>query len=144
MREYEKVNEHSRRENNMIHLKFKNLEKSEIAREAVHVRIEALVEKFPDLSESKIQITLEMENSPAQAGPDLFRVKLHVCRGRYDRITVEKADASLYVALAEVVDHMLEKLNRFGDRMRVKERTKARKIARELVENFEIDEQMIE
>ena len=125
----------------MIHLKFKNLEKSEIAREAVEERIEALVERFPDLSESKIQITLEMENSPAQAGPDLFRVKLHVRRGRYDGITLEKADASLYVALAEVVDHMLEKLSRYGDRMRVKERTKARKIARDLAENFEMDEQ---
>lgn len=127
----------------MIQVKFKNLEKSEMAREAVHERIEALIEKFPDLNESKIQITLEMENSPSQAGPDLFRVKLHVARGRYDGITVGKSDASLYVALAEVVDHMLEKLNRFGDRQRVQERTKARKIARELEQHFEMDEQKI-
>ena len=125
----------------MIHIKFKNLEKSEMAREAVEERIEALVAKFPDLNASKIQVTLEMENSPSQAGPDLFRVKLHVARGKYDGITVDKANSNLYVALAEVVDHMLEKFNRFGDRMRVKERTKARKIARHLVENFEMDEQ---
>ncbi len=127
----------------MIHTKFKNLEKSEMAREAVHERIEALIEKFPDLSESKIQITLEMENSPSQAGPDLFRVKLHVARGRYDGITIDKSDSSLYVALAEVVDHMLEKLNRFGDKQRVKERTRARKIAQELEQNSEMDEQKI-
>ncbi len=127
----------------MIQIKFKNLEKSEMAREAVEERIETLIQKFPDLSASKIQITLEMENSPSQAGPDLFRVKLHVARGRYDGITVDKADSSLYVALAEVVDHMLEKLNRFGDRLRVKERTRARKIARELEQNFEMDEQKI-
>jgi ribosome-associated translation inhibitor RaiA len=123
----------------MIHIKFKNLEKSEIARETVQERIETLVEKFPDLSAGKIQITLEMENSPLQAGPDLFKVKLHVARGRYDGVTVEKSDASLYVALAEVVDHMLEKLNRFGDRQRVQERTKARKIVREATENFDMD-----
>ena len=127
----------------MIHIKFKNLEKSEMAREAVEERIETLIQKFPDLSASKIQITLEMENSPSKAGPDLFRVKLHVARGRYDGITVDKADSSLYVALAEVVDHMLEKLNRFGDRLRVKERTKARKIALELEQNYEIDKQKI-
>jgi ribosome-associated translation inhibitor RaiA len=127
----------------MIQVKFKNLEKSEMAREAVQERIETLIEKFPDLSKCKIQITLEMENSPLQAGPDLFKVKLHVARGRYDGITVEKSDASLYVALAEVVDHMLEKLNRFGDRQRVQERTKARKIVREVVENFDMDEQNI-
>ena len=128
----------------MIQIKFKNLEKSEMAREAVEERIETLIQKFPDLSASKIQITLEMENSPSQAGPDLFRVKLHVARGRYDGITVDKGDSSLYVALAEVVGHMLEKLNRFGDRLRVKERTKARKIARELEQNFEMDEQKFE
>lgn len=110
----------------MIHIKFKNLEKSEIAREAVNERFELLIEKFPDLSRSKIQITLEMENSPTQAGPDLFKVKVHLAGGRYDGITIEKSNLNLYVSLAEIVDHMLEKLNRFGDRARVKERTRAR------------------
>ncbi len=127
----------------MIQIKFKNLEKSEMAREAVQERIEALIEKFPDLSACKIQITLEMENSPLQAGPDLFKVKLHVARGRYDGVTFEKSDASLYVALAEVVEHMLEKLNRFGDRQRVQERTKARKINQEVMEKLEEDETKI-
>ena len=109
----------------MVQIKFKNLDKSEMLRESVNQRIEALI---PDLSESKIQVTLEMENSPLQPGPDLFKVKYHLSRGRYDGITVETANSNLYVALAEVADHMLEKLNRFGDRMRVKERGKARKI----------------
>jgi ribosome-associated translation inhibitor RaiA len=114
----------------MLNIKFKNLDKSEIVDSAARQRLEALVEKFPDLSASKIQVTLEMENSPFQAGPDFFKVKLHIARGRYDGIIVEKSDASIYVALAEVVDHMLEKLNRFGDRQRVQERSKARRIAR--------------
>jgi ribosome-associated translation inhibitor RaiA len=112
----------------MIIVKFKNLEKSELAREAAQERIEALVAKFPDMEESKIQITLEMENSPLQAGPDLFKVKLYIAGGRYDKITVEKKHANLYGALAEIVEHMLEKLNRFGDRVRVKERRRARQI----------------
>lgn len=119
----------------MIQIKFKNLDKSEMAREAVQERMEALIDKFEDLNESKIQVTLEMENSPLQAGPDLFKVKLHVSRGRYDGITMEKSDSNLYVAVAEVVDHMLEVLNRFGDRARVKERKKARELTR-LVTKF--------
>lgn len=127
----------------MIQIKFKNLEKSEMAREAVQERIETLVEKFPDLNKSKILITLEMENSALQPGPDLFKVKLHVARGRYDGITVEKSDASLYVALAEVVDHMLEVLNRFGDRTRVKQRKRARELARELENGFIFEEKKI-
>ena len=127
----------------MIQVKFKNLEKSEMAREAVQERVEVLTKKFPDLSGSKIQVTLEMENSPSQAGPDLFKVKLHVSRARYDGITVEKSDSNLYVALAEVVDHMLEVLNRFGDRARVKERKRARELIRELYNGLELDEQKI-
>lgn len=114
----------------MIQVKFKNLEKSEMAREAAQERIEALIAKFPDLSKSKIQITLEMENSPSQAGPDIFKVKCHVSGARYDGVTIEKEGSNLYVALADVIEHMLENLNRFGDKARVKERTKARQIAR--------------
>jgi ribosome-associated translation inhibitor RaiA len=125
----------------MIQIKFKNLDKSEMAREAVQNRIEVLIEKFPDLNDSKIIITLEMENSPLQAGPDLFKVKVFVTRGRYDGITVEKPNANLYVALAEVVDHMLEALNRFGDRARVKERKTARQITRLTERKFEHKDQ---
>ncbi|MBC7691126.1 MAG: HPF/RaiA family ribosome-associated protein [Methylotenera sp.] len=116
----------------MILVKFKSLKESQIAKNAVIERVEALELKFPDLTESRITVTLEMENSPLKAGPDLFTVKLHVVRGRYDGITVTKADQNLYVALAEVVEHMLERLNRFGDRARVKERNKARKVVRRL------------
>jgi len=125
----------------MIHVKFKNLEKSEMAREVVQERIDILIGKFPDLNRSKVQVTLEMENSPTQAGPDLFKVKLHVSRGRYDGITCEKSDSNLYVALAEVVDHMLEALNRFGDKARVKERRNARQIAKQVEQRFDTREQ---
>lgn len=126
----------------MIHIKFKNLDKSEMAREAVQDRIEALKDKFPDLSESKVHVTLEMENSPTQAGPDLFIVKVRAFRGRYHGIAVEKSDSNLYVALAEVVDHMLEAINRFGDRVRVKERKNARQIARQAEQNPDFGENL--
>lgn len=115
----------------MVYINFKNLEKSELAREVVRNRMDGLIEKFPDLSESNIRITLEMENSPFQAGPDLFKIKLHVASGRYRGVTVEKSNSNLYMALAELVDRMLEVLNRFGDRNRMRERATARKIARE-------------
>ena len=128
----------------MIQVKFKNLDKSEMAREAVQDRLEILSDKFPDLGQSKIQVTLEMENSPTQAGPDLFKVKLHVARGRYDGITIEKSDSNLYVALAEVSDHMLEALNRFGDRARVKERKRARNLTRALENGLLLEEEKIE
>ena len=111
----------------MIQIQFKNMQKSEILRDSVHDRIQDLVFKFSELNRSRIMVTLEMHNSPLKPGPDLFSVKLHISGGRYSGVTVGKSDANLYVALADVVDHMLEKLNRFGDRRRVMRRNKERK-----------------
>lgn len=116
----------------MIQIKFKNLDKSELAKEAVVSRIQTLVEKFENLEKSRILVTLEMLNSPVQAGPDLFSVKLHVLNGRYHGVTVTKSDPNFYRALADLVDHMLEKLNRAGDKVRVKQRTKARQFFQNL------------
>lgn len=123
----------------MIHIKFRNLEKSELVREAVMERVEPLIEKFPDLAQSRIQVSLQMDNSPAQPGQDLFKVKIFVSRGRYDGITVEKENSNLYIALADVVDHMLEALNRYGDRVRVKEIKVARQLNREMGQGGERD-----
>ncbi len=113
----------------MIAIKFKNLEKSEIVKTVVEERMDTLLEKFPDLGQSKISIQLSMENSPKQAGPDLFKVKVHISKGRYSGVTCEKSDGNLYVALAEVIDHLLECFNRHGDRNRVVQIKKQRRFA---------------
>ncbi len=112
----------------MIEVKFKNLERSELAKDAVTERFTNLTEKFADLKKSRLSVTIEMENSPIQAGPDLFSLKLFVSGGKYDRVTVTKADSNMYKALADLIDYMLEKLNRTTDKKRVKER----KIARQM------------
>lgn len=111
----------------MFQITFKNLQKSELAKDVVEEKLSGLIEKFPDLTKSRLFVTLERENSRIQAGPDLYSVSLFISRGRYDGIKVTKSDQNLYFALADVQDHMLERLNRFGDRKRVKDRTVQRK-----------------
>ncbi len=125
----------------MIQVKFKNLSQSELARETVIERVEALVDKFEDLKDCRIAVTLEMENSLVQAGPDLFNVKLHILNGRYRGVTVAKSDSNLYKALADLIDHMLEKLNRFGDKERVRKRTMARKLTQTAIKQ-EVDKSL--
>ena len=110
----------------MIFIKFKNLEKSELAKEITIERINTLVDKFDDLQNSKISVTLEMENSPLKRGADMFGVKLFISTGKYKGISVKKSSTSLYKALADLVDHLLEVLNRAGDRKRLVERKKSR------------------
>jgi ribosome-associated translation inhibitor RaiA len=120
----------------MINVKFKNLEKSDLIQQIVEDRILSLINKFPDLYPRDIKLTLEMENSPIQAGTDLFKVKIYITRGRFKGITVTKEEINLYQALAEVMEHMLERLNRFGDKRRVKERNIARRTQRALRKIF--------
>lgn len=116
----------------MIKIRFKNLDKSELAKEIVLERIYVLLEKFPDLKNCSILITLEMENSVFQAGADLFTVKLYISHGRYQGINLKKSDSSLYIALADLVDHMLEVLNRYGDKKRVTSRNQIRSLLHSL------------
>lgn len=112
----------------MIRVVFKNLEKSELAREAVIQRIESVVEKFPHLKHSQIRVTLEMENSPVHAGPDSFSVRVLISGGEFSRLRLEKSAPNLYAALAEIVEGLLQKFNQLGDRSRVRQRSKARAI----------------
>lgn len=112
----------------MMRIIFKNFEESEMAKEAVRDRLQATMDRFPDLEGHRILITLSMDNSQFKPGPDLFKVKLVITGKKYGGVVLEKSAMSLYTALADLSEHALERLNRFGDRQRVKSRTLARKV----------------
>ena len=112
----------------MIKVIFKDLEKSELAKEAAIEHVETLISRFPDLEGSKITMTLSMDNSPTQAGPDLFSVKFQCKSGKYKGVILEKYASNYYKALAALSDNLLERLNRFGDKKRVQNRKKARQL----------------
>lgn len=112
----------------MIKIIFKSLDSSELAKEVTKDRITGLIEKFPELNKSKITVTLEMENSPFKKGPDVFSVRIYINHGLYDGIYMKKSAPNFYEALAILIDHMLERLNRSSDRTRVKNRHRARKM----------------
>lgn len=107
---------------------FKNFDQSQLAKEAVEERLGDMVEKFPELKKHKISVTLSMENSPVQAGPDAFTVKIVIQGKTYGGTALSKTATSLYVALAEVREHLLEVLNRTGDKVRVIQRNKERRL----------------
>lgn len=110
----------------MVRTVFKNLEKSELAKEAAEERLATVTDRFPDFNLSRVTMTLSMDNSPSQAGPDVFSVKVQCHGGRYRGVILQKSASSLYIALADLVDHLLERLNRYGDKSRVKKIHKAR------------------
>ena len=111
---------------------FRNLARSELIGTVIKERFAHVLEKFPDLHRSEITLTLSMHNSPTQAGPDLFSVKMVCLGGRYRNLVLEKASPNLYAAWADLLEHLLERLNRYGDRERVRDRALARRRRREL------------
>lgn len=112
----------------MIRIVFRNLQESELTKAITLERLHSALEKFPDLNSHRITVTLSMENSPFQAGPDHFKVKVLIEGRKYGSIVLEKSAVNFYAALADVVHHTLERLNRCGDRKRVKARRQERQI----------------
>ncbi|MEN9722843.1 MAG: hypothetical protein RJB38_829 [Pseudomonadota bacterium] len=114
----------------MIHVKFKNLESSDLIRDIASERISSVIRKFPQLANQRVIVTLEMENSPTQPGPDLFSVKVHFRERGHKSLTIKKASTDLHTALADVTDHLLENINRLEERDRTKNRNAARRTPR--------------
>lgn len=117
----------------MIQVKFKNLKKSEFVKDNIVQKIESVVNKFSIFKEKNTTVTVEMENSPTQAGPDLFNVKLQIHRGKYRGINLKKSSSNLYSALATLSDHLFEILNRTLDKERTLRIKKSRKAKDHLI-----------
>lgn len=111
----------------MIKISFKNLEKSSLARDIALEKMNLLIEKFPELEHHNIQITISMDNSSSQAGPDEFGIKIQIKGKKFGGLIVEKRAKTLYLAIAELNEALLELLNRRTDKLRVKKRSQLRK-----------------
>ncbi len=112
----------------MIKVTFKNLKKSNLAEKVVLEKMNLLVEKFPELEQNSIQLTLSMDNSSIQPGPDEFGIKIQIKGKKFEGLILEKKAKSLYMAMALVYEALLELLNRRIDKIRVKSRSQLRKI----------------
>jgi ribosome-associated translation inhibitor RaiA len=104
-------------EGSMLKIVFKNMESSQLVKDIVHERISPIIEKFPSLEGHNITLTLEMENSPKQAGPDLFTVS-SVVRGKtYKGLKIKRSSGNFYHATAELADGLNQLLGRESDRL---------------------------
>lgn len=105
---------------------FKNLEKSELAVEAIKERFFPLPEKFPNLRSTDIYVTINMDNSPTQGGLDVFGVTARINRGSYKGVAMTKSAPTLYLALAELIESIHERLKRFDEKDRKLKREQGR------------------
>ncbi len=106
----------------MINIFFKNIEKSQLAVDIVKERINRVSAKFPDLKTHTINVILFVDNSVVRPGLDSYGIKLLISGKKYGGIIIEKTNQSLYTALDEIIDVILEAINRKGDKQRIRNR----------------------
>jgi len=111
----------------MVRVHFKDLDASQLAKDVLFERLHDAAVRFPELKQHRLVATLSMENSPLHRGPDVFGVKLNISGPKFKNIILEKKAANLYLAAAQMQESLLERLNRYADKKRVKSRTRQRK-----------------
>ncbi|MEZ4750450.1 MAG: hypothetical protein R3B54_07425 [Bdellovibrionota bacterium] len=103
---------------------FKDLRPSELILETIEERLKDDFKRFPDLRSEAVEVTVSMENSPQQAGPDVFGIRFRVLKGRYKGIILQKKSQSFYRALGKLNKSLVERLNRAGEKVRTRSRKK--------------------
>lgn len=99
-----------------LRIRFVRLRKSEMIKEAVEDRLSPILNKFDIFDEEKIHFEVEMENSPHQAGRDLFSVRLSIRGGKMRGFSIEKKDTNFYRALSSMAASLPININRFRQR----------------------------
>lgn len=101
-----------------IKVVFKNVDKSDFAESTIKERFSLLKEKFPEIARRRTTVTLSMDNSPKQAGPDLYGVKVQLRADKNQNIIMEKTAQNPYQALHLLFDRIHERLIRFDEKKR--------------------------
>lgn len=117
----------------MVQVIFKRMSRSKFAEELIIERLQKVREKFPNLKWSRQVITVSMENSPFQAGPDLFTIQFHCRTGQFRGALLKKSSESLYAAVADLFESLIERLSRLGSKERAKMRGRTRRMQRWLM-----------
>lgn len=111
----------------MIKVIHKNLKKSSLAEQIVGDRLGAVIEKFPELRLQSVTAILEMENSPVQAGKDVFHVRVIVQPFGKAPVILNKKSEQLYQATAMLADRLMGTLSRVAKKGRQMARRRQRR-----------------
>jgi|NOAtaT_6_FD_contig_21_5551964_length_1020_multi_6_in_0_out_0_1 hypothetical protein len=111
----------------MFNIVFKNLDHSPLVSGATKRRLESVFSKFPYLRKGRFLVTVEMTNSPTQAGKDQFCVSLQSVSGPLKGMRLKKSAPLYHQALASLVEGLLERIHRILSRSRKVQRNQARR-----------------
>ncbi len=75
---------------------FKNLPSSSLIRKAIEERLEPILNKISPARRGPVTVTVERENSPAQAGRDRYTATLMIGSGARGTLRLKEAAENLY------------------------------------------------
>ena len=70
-----------------------------------------LLNKFPHLARANVTVTLEKENSPSQAGPDLLNAWVVIKGTRITSFKLKRSDTNLYHAVPQLEGFLMGKIS---------------------------------
>ena len=106
---------------------FKNMESSENVKAVIVERMSHILEKYPSARDHRITFTLEMENSPFQAGPDRFNASALIS-GKVFKLRIKRSSQNLYQSIADLAEGFNQLMSREADRV-LKLQQRSEKIA---------------
>jgi ribosome-associated translation inhibitor RaiA len=113
---------------------FKNGLESEFIKNAMNQHMEVLEEKHPELQQTDAIVTVKMDNSPLQAGPDSYTVNIRLIGGRnFRNISLHKTAQNFYSAMNAAFHVLAQKLSKKSEKKRGLIRQRRRQFKQELV-----------
>lgn len=96
----------------MFKVVFKNMNASSLTSENIHQRLMPIIDKYPDIKNHRMSVTIEMENSPQQAGQDFFSISIMMTGKIFKDLRIKKSSENFYIALSSLVESLNAHLSR--------------------------------
>lgn len=89
-----------------------------MVRATVLAKIAEITAKFPELTRHRISATLSMQNSTTRSASDKFSLKFIVNGKLFKNIVLEKCAESIYEAISNATEVLVEQLVHVADKRR--------------------------
>lgn len=99
----------------MMQIKFKNLEPSQLAKEAVQEKMASLYSEYDFLNFCRIRVNIELMSNRSVDRPDLFAVSFHIVEGKCVGLKLQQSDPNLHDALGRLVEQIRQRLRQMSE-----------------------------
>jgi ribosome-associated translation inhibitor RaiA len=102
----------------MLNIVYKNFEPTNYTKEIILERIKPIINKFSLDHKHRVRITLEVVNSPSQAGADVYSITTFIHGITYKNFKMKRSSSDFFRAIADLVDGLQFQLGKENNRIK--------------------------